>query len=122
MQPPELLNNPLFLRAVVVGILGGTGLGLTVWFSRRGPLIFPVYAALLAALALLIARYPLIPYTARFAAALAGFLVANTLMYVVVGRHAARSRESLVKQGKLPPSALEYRTGVWGHAWRFGFL
>ena len=41
---------PLVLRAGVVGIFGGAGLVLTQMYSRRGPLIFPVYAAILAAL------------------------------------------------------------------------
>lgn len=118
----ELLINEAFSRAVVLGLFGGAGLVLTVIYSRRGPLIYPVYAALLAALALLVGRYPDISYAGRFSAALAGFLVASAALYVAVGILADRQRRRLVAQGRLPPSALEARLSLWGHTWRLGFL
>ncbi len=49
---PELLINPALPRALVLGAFGGVGLVLTVVYSRRGPMIFLPYAALLVALAL----------------------------------------------------------------------
>ena len=44
---PELLVNPALPRALAVGAFGGVGLVLTVVYSRRGPMIFVSYAALL---------------------------------------------------------------------------
>jgi hypothetical protein len=122
MDLSELWANAVFSRAVVLGLFGGVGLVLTVVYSRRGPLIYPVYAALLAALALLVARYPGISYAGRFGAALAGFLVASGALYVAVGILADRQRRRLVAQGRLPASALEARLSLGGHAWRLGFL
>ena len=48
----SVFSNPALPRAIVVGLFGGAGLALTSIYSRRGPLIYPVYAAILAALAL----------------------------------------------------------------------
>ena len=116
-----LLANPALSRAVVVGLFGGVGLACTVTYSRRGPLIFPVYAALLGALALLLARYGALTYGARLAAALAGFMTASLLLYVAVGFKAAAQRRQLQKQGRLPPGDL-HGPSLFGHAWRLGFL
>ena len=42
----------VLLQAAVIGVFGGAALVLTQLYSRRGPMIYPVYAAiLLAALA-----------------------------------------------------------------------
>lgn len=122
MSPIELLANPAFPRALVVGVFGGAGLVLTAVYSRRGPLIFVPYAAFLAALTLLLARYPGLAYGARFAAGLASFLVASAALYVVTGLLADHSRQRLVAEGRLPETALCYRLSLWGHAWRLGFL
>jgi hypothetical protein len=51
----DLIADPLVVRAAAVGAFGGVGLALTSIYSRRGPLIFPGYAALLVVLALLLA-------------------------------------------------------------------
>ena len=72
----ELLSNPALPRAVVVGLFGGAGLSLTIVYSRRGPMIYVAYAALLVALALLLSRYAELTYFTRFVAALSGFAVA----------------------------------------------
>jgi hypothetical protein len=119
---PDPFANPAFLRAVVLGLFGGAALALTVIYSRRGPLIYPVYAGLLAALALLLARYAGISFAARFGAALTGFLVASALLYVTVGIVSRRERRRSVARGRLPASALDYRLSLWGHTWRLGFL
>lgn len=117
----DLVNNPAFPRALVIGAFGGAGLTLTALGSRRGPLIYPVYAAILAALALLLARYPDLSYVQRWAAALAGFLVASAALYVTVVILADGERRRLVVQGRLPATALRAIT-LGGHAWRLGFL
>src|SRR3954463_6287512 len=72
----DIIQNPAFPRAIVLGLFGGIGLALTATYSRRGPLIYPVYAAVLAAPTLLLARYASLPYDARVVAALAGFCAA----------------------------------------------
>ncbi len=48
-MPPEF--TPTLLRGLVIGAFGGAGLILTQVYSRRGPLIFIVYATILFALA-----------------------------------------------------------------------
>ncbi len=109
----DALASPAVLRALVVGLFGGAGLVLTVMFSRRGPMIFPVYAALLAALAWLLSRYAALPYSARFAAALVGFLAASAPLLVATAIQAGRERARLRAEGRLPaggrgPTPLAY--------------
>ena len=122
MTPPDLVTNPAFSRAIVIGLFGGAGLALTVLYSRRGPLIYPVYAVILAALAVLLARYPDLRYAERFATALAGFLVASAALYIMSLILSGAHRRRLVAQGRLPESALHRRLPLLGHAWRLGFL
>lgn len=116
----ELLANPALPRAVVVGVFGGAGLALTTIYSRRGPLIYPAYATLLAALALLLARYDTLALSERFAAALAGFVVASVALYVTVLILSNRQRRQLVSEGRLLASSV--RLPLSGHAWRLAFL
>ncbi|MEX2177739.1 MAG: hypothetical protein WD801_03455 [Gemmatimonadaceae bacterium] len=91
---------PLLLRAGVVGILGGIGLVLTHIYSRRGPLIYPVYAALLVALALVAARFPLLSFGAYFGAVLAGMVVATGMAFVAVAVRARAARRALLASGR----------------------
>ena len=118
----SMLSNPALARAVVLGLFGGAGLALASIYGRRGPLIYPVYAALLAALAVLLARYPSMTYIERLVAAFIGFGVASASLYVTTGILAARDRRRLVAEGRLPASALTFRLSCIGHAWRIGFL
>jgi hypothetical protein len=102
---------PLLLRASVVGVLGGTGLVLTMVYSRRGPLIYPVYAAILGALALAAARFHSLPYAAYFSAVLAGMVVATGMAFVAVLVLGARQRRELLASGRpLAPG----RAPIWG--------
>jgi len=119
---PTLLLNPALPRATVVGAFGGAGLALTALYSRRGPMIYPVYAAILAALTALLSRFPDLPYAGRLLASLIGFSVATAALYVTTGILADRDRRRLVKAGRLPASALQFRLSIIGHAWRIGFL
>jgi len=116
----ELLLNPAFPRAIVLGLFGGAALALTVTYSRRGPMIFLPYAALLAATGLLLSRYPQLPYADRFAATLAALAVATIPLYVAVGVLAGRARARLRREGKLPPHGRGM--SVWGRTWRLGSL
>jgi hypothetical protein len=116
----DLLSTPVLPRALVLGAFGGIGLALTVMYSRRGPLIYPAYAAFLAALALLLARYPELAYGQRVAVALAGFLTASTFLYVAAAILADRQRERLRREGRLAPGG--GGVSLAGHLWRVGFL
>ena len=118
----SLLMNPLLPRALVLGILGGVGLSLTSTFSRRGPMILPVYAAVFAALALVAARYADVAYLPRSIAIFAGYAVASLELYVAVMILADRDRQRSVAQGRLPASALHDRIPLGGHAWRLAAL
>ena len=118
----HLISIPALPRAIVVGLFGGAGLALTTVYSRRGPLIFPVYAAILAALTILLARYQSVSYADKFLIALVGFSVSSAVLYVTVVIRADRARRSLVASGRLPASALTTHLPVGGHAWRIGVL
>jgi hypothetical protein len=118
----DFILNPALPRAVVLGLFGGIGLALTSIYSRRGPLIYPVYAAVLASLTLLLSRYAALSFSVRLVAALAGFCAASLVSYIAVGILAQRDRELLVASGQLRENARNYKTSVLGHAWRWGFL
>ena len=91
---------PFLARAAVLGFIGGIGLVLTQIYSRRGPLIFPVYAAILAGLALLGARFPQLPYSVHFAAVLTGMLVATEVALVGTLVRGGRERRRLILSGR----------------------
>ena len=122
MSPADLFSNPAFPRALVLGAFGGIGLTLTALYSRRGPLIFAPYAAFLAALTILLTRYAALPYATRLSAALAGFLVASTALYVTAGVLGDRGRRRLVAEGRLPASVLHAGIPLRDHVWRLGLL
>ena len=122
MSIVAILVAPAAARAAVIGAFGGAGLALTATYSRRGPMIYPVYASILAALAVLLSRYPDLPYLGRVLAALIGFCIATAAAYAAVGILARRARRRLVAKGRLPASALHFRLSIVGHAWRIGLL
>ena len=116
----DLLVHPALSRAIVVGVIGGAGLCLTIVYSRRGPMIFVPYAALLAALTFLLSRYAHLSYTSRFLAALAGFVVATAAAYVAVNIMANRRREELRREGRLPATAPG--PSLWQRTWHVGLV
>lgn len=91
---------PLVSRALVVGVFGGAGLVLTQMYSRRGPLIYPVYAAILASIALVSARFRDLPYAAHLTAALTGMLVATAMALAAVLVLGARERQRIRESGR----------------------
>src|SRR2546423_5317296 len=111
---PELLINPALPRALVLGAFGGVGLVLTVVYSRRGPMIFLPYAALLAALALLLSRFGDLPYASRFVAAFTGFVIATIPAYVAAGVLGQRQREGLPRERRLFPATPPPLVALWG--------
>jgi hypothetical protein len=122
MITESLIANPLFPRAIVIGLFGAAGLALTALYSRRGPMIFPVYAAYLAALAVVSARFAALPFAVRFAALLVSFCIASAGLSVTADHVARRGRQRLVAEGRLPTAALSYRVSFGGYVARAGFL
>jgi hypothetical protein len=118
----SVFSNPALGRAIVLGLFGGVGLALTTITSRRGPMIFPVYAAILVGLAMLLSRFSDITHAEGLIATLAGFSVASGVLYVATMLHARRILERDVARGRLPASALDLRISVLGHAWRIAAL
>ena len=116
----DFLANPAFPRGIVVGVFGGAGLCLTILYSRRGPLIFVPYAALLAALTFLLSRYADLSYTSRFIAALSGFVVATAAGYITVSIMANRRRDVLRKEGRLPATAPG--PSLWQRTWHVSLV
>lgn len=109
----EIVTHPAFMRAVVLGAFGGVGLALTTMYSRRGPLIFPVYAAFLGSLAVLLARYADLAFPIRMSAALTGFVVAAAIHYGAVVISANRDRRRMGLTQNVP---------LLGHLWRLSLL
>jgi hypothetical protein len=87
-------------QALVIGVFGGAGLVLTQIYSRRGPLIYPVYAVILAALTLSLAHADSLPFSPRFSAAFAGILVSTAIAMVGTMVRAARARRDLLASGR----------------------
>ncbi len=109
----DILFSPFVARAVVLGAFGGIGLVLTSTYSRRGPLIFPVYAVLLCGLALLLTRFDNVSFFVRFYTAFVGFVIAGGIHYVAICVLAARERRRLGFNQGVP---------FFGHVWRVSAL
>lgn len=109
----DFLAHPASLWAAALGLFGGGSLVLVERFSRRGPLLFPVYAALLAALTVLLASYSASSFRSRFGAAFLGFVVAAILHYIAVGFAADEERRQ---------RGVTARLSLAGHAWRLSLL
>src|SRR6266545_3056638 len=91
---------PLVSRTFVVGVFGGAGLVLTLSYSRRGPLIYPVYAAILLSIALVSARFRDLPYAAHLTGALTGMFVATAMTLVAVLIRGERERQRIRESGR----------------------
>jgi hypothetical protein len=86
-------------RALVIGGFGGAALVLTQFYSRRGPLIYPVYAATLFALGLFLSRASGLGFGARLFACFAGVFLSTAIAFVATLVLAARGRAQLRAQG-----------------------
>lgn len=84
-----------FSRTVVIGAFGGAGLVLTELYSRRGPMIYPVYAAILFAVTLSLARTSALTFEARFVAAFAGLAVSTAIAMMAIIIRTARARRAM---------------------------
>ena len=93
-------SSPLLTRAIVIGVLGGVGLILAQVYSRRGPVVFPVYGGILASLAFLTARFSHVPFGTAFIAVLVGMTVASMLALASVLVMGGKHRRKLLASGK----------------------
>jgi len=114
----DFFLNPLFPRAIVLGIFGGIALILTIIYSRRGPHVYISYAAMAVVMALLVARHETLSFGAKSTAAFAAFLVATALASFAVAVQGERHREELRRQKRLAPDSPGLST--WGQVWRLG--
>jgi hypothetical protein len=109
-MPPTFL--PTLLRALTIGAFGGTALVLTQVYSRRGPLVYPVYAAILFALGLFLARVAGLGFGARLLICFVAISLSTAISLVATLFLAARARARLLAEGrKLVPG----RAPIW--AW-----
>jgi hypothetical protein len=92
----------LFARAAVVGGLGGVGLLLAYRFSTRGPIMFPIYAAILFVASLVVSQFAHAPFAARFGSVMLAMLVATGMAMAGVLHHGALVRRKRAQRG-LPP-------------------
>ena len=95
-------SNPVYIRALIVGVFGGLSLVLTHTFSRRGPLIFPVYAAILLVATLVTAQFPGLTFGTRFASVLLSLIVATACSLTEISYRAARRARARAQTGKPP--------------------
>lgn len=90
---------PAFLRALVIGLFGGAALALTQIYSRRGPLILPVYAAILVCLTLSLSRARL-RFVDGFLVTFIAIMLATAVSFVATLILAARARQQLRASGR----------------------
>lgn len=98
--------GPAMVRALAVGVAGGVALVLTMIYSRRGPMIYPVYGALIYCLALLLGRYPDLPFGPRILSAFTGLIIASLIAFfgvIVLGGQERRRLTGKVVEGRVPP-------------------
>jgi hypothetical protein len=108
-MPPSLL--PVMSRAVTIGAFGGAALVLTQIYSRRGPLIYPVYAGILVVLGLFLTRAASLGFGTRFVICLVALLVSTAMTFIATLVLAARARARLLAQGRtIAPG----RAPIWG--------
>lgn len=87
------------------GALGGAALITTVSVSRRGPMIFLPYAAIVLACAALLRAERVNGFGRRFALHLGAFMTSTIVVYLFIGQFKARTLTSI---------------SLSGHAWRLG--
>jgi hypothetical protein len=88
------------LQASIIGAVGGVGLVLTQIYSRRGPLIYPVYAAILFALTLSLSRATGVDFSLRYMAAFVAMGLSTGIAMIGTMFRAARARRELVASGR----------------------
>jgi hypothetical protein len=108
-MPPTLFS--LLPRALVIGAFGGAALVLTQIYSRRGPLIYPVYAAILFTLGLFLMRATGLGFGARLLICLVAVLLSTAMTLLATLVLAARARTRLLAEGR---TLVPGRAPIWG--------
>ena len=108
-MPTALLSTTL--RALVIGAFGGAALVLTQIYSRRGPLIYPVYGAILFTLGVFLVRAPELGFGARLLICFVAVFVSTAMTLVATLVLAARARARLLAQGG---TLMPGHAPIWG--------
>lgn len=87
-------------RGLVIGIFGGAAIVLTQLYSRRGPMIYPVYAAILFVLALFLTRVTPLGFGERVIVVFAAIFLSTLMSFVATLVLAARARRQLLASGR----------------------
>jgi len=90
-----------------LGVLGGAALIATVSLSRRGPMIYIPYAAIILVAAFYLRSEHVQAFGTRFAMVLGAFMLATVIIYLFVGLYTAKSL---------------FVISLAGHAWRLAFM
>jgi hypothetical protein len=93
--------------ALALGLLGGGALITTTTLTRRGPVIFVPYAAIVVVTALYLRLERVPRFSRRFGMALGAFMFASALLYLYIG--VVRAKTLFV----IPPT---------DHAWRIAVM
>jgi hypothetical protein len=92
----------MFSRAVIIGVLGGAGLVLGYLFSTKGPIMFPIYAAILFVGSVVLAQFPGVSFRARFGFLMLAMVIATAIAMTAVIINAVRRDRRRAAQGKPP--------------------
>jgi hypothetical protein len=102
MAIPAADLTGVMVGALVMGAFGGVGLILMHVYTRRGPLLYFVYAALLLSTALMLSQYDALPFATRFLAVLVALSVASLFLFVRVAIRSSRRERIRVREGRPP--------------------
>lgn len=102
----DATNRPVAF-VLALGVLGGAALIVTVSLTRRGPLIFLPYSAIVLAGATYLRLERVRPFSRRFALSVGSFMVATLIFYLYIFFVHARPAPQI---------------SLWGHAWRVGLM
>ena len=71
-------------------------------YSRRVPVVYGVYGALLLSTALMIGQYDALPFATRFSAVLVALVVASLFLFGRVAVRSARRERQWMRSGQPP--------------------
>jgi hypothetical protein len=102
----QATSRPIVFVASL-GVLGGAALIITVSLSRRGPMIYVPYAAIILTAAFYLRSEHVQDFGSRFAMALGSFMLATVIVYLFIGLSGAKTL---------------FVIPLAGHAWRLALM
>lgn len=90
-----------------LGVLGGAALIATVSLSRRGPMIYLPYTAIVLTAAFYLRSEHVQGFATRFGLALGAFMLATVIVYLFIGLYSAKTL---------------FVISLAGHAWRLALM